>query len=406
MISGNAFPQGVSRPTMPRMSWRTRLKGRAIDTYLRLDRALPGGRGVEAYLDPGDPYSYLLAQHLRGLERRYGVTVRVVPVVAPSPETTAEPALLAGYAIRDAVELARWFEVDFPADAAPPGEDVVRRAAGALAVDDDPAEVLAAVWRGGHLPAPPADLDARLAEGARRLRRGGHYMSGMLRIGRRWFWGIDRLGHAERALGGEPTLLRDRPDDQWPAPEPADSLDLWFSFRSPYSYLALERALELPVDVRVRPVLPMVMRGLEVPLAKRLYIVKDSAREAARLGIPFGRICDPLGAGVERCLAVHRRAEAEGRGADLLVSAARGIWAEAIDVATDEGLRTVAERAGLAWGDVREALADEGWRADAEKEREALYAAGMWGVPSFRLGEHTTWGQDRIELLRRRLRAS
>jgi len=391
---------------MLRMSWRSTLRGAAVDAYLRIDRALPDGRAIEAYLAPDDPYSYLLAQHLRALERRYRIAVEVLPVVAPSPETTAEPALLADYAIRDCAELARWYEVDFPADARPPRAGVVRRAAGALAVGNDPHEVLAAVWRGGRLPDPPADLDARLADNARRLRRGGHYMSGMLRVGRRWYWGVDRLDHVERALGGEPSLLRERPAGAQPAPEPADRLDFWFSFRSPYAYVALERTLALPVDVRVRPVLPMVMRGLAVPLAKRLYIVKDAAREAERLGIPFGRICDPLGAGVERCLAVHRRAAADGHGADFLLSAARGIWSEAIDVATDEGLRRVAERAGLDWGDVREALADEAWRADAEAEREALYAAGLWGVPSFRLGDYTAWGQDRIELLRRRLAAA
>jgi len=358
----------------------------------------------------------------------------------PCPATTSEPELLADYARRDCAELARWFDVDFPSDPMRPSEDVVRRAAGALAVGNDPAEVLAAVWRGGHLPAPPADLDARLAAGARRLVRGGHYMSGMLRVGRHWFWGVDRLDDAERALGGAPSLWRERPRDslevergfaplelppsfgkaanrasrerlrdhssgEQPDPEPAPALDFWFSFRSPYSYIALERTLALPVEVRVRPVLPMVMRGHAVPLAKRLYIVKDTAREAARLGIPFGRICDPVGAGVERCLAVLRRAEADGRGPDFLLSAARGIWAEAIDVATDDGLATVAERAGLDAAAVREALADEAWRADVEANREALYAAGMWGVPSYRLGDYTVWGQDRIELLRRRLGA-
>ena len=51
----------------------------------------------------------------------------------------------------------------------------------------------------------------------------------------------------------------------------------------------------------------------KVPLAKRLYIVKDCKREADRLEIPFGHICDPVGRGVERCLAVFAYAEREGK---------------------------------------------------------------------------------------------
>jgi 2-hydroxychromene-2-carboxylate isomerase len=35
----------------------------------------------------------------------------------------------------------------------------------------------------------------------------------------------------------------------------------------------------------------------------------------------------------------------------------------------------------------------------AEEHRDALFAAGLWGVPSFRYGGFTTWGQDRLWML-------
>ena len=40
----------------------------------------------------------------------------------------------------------------------------------------------------------------------------------------------------------------------------------------------------------LRPVLPMVMRGLPVPREKQLYIVLDTKREAEDAGVAFGRM--------------------------------------------------------------------------------------------------------------------
>jgi 2-hydroxychromene-2-carboxylate isomerase len=54
------------------------------------------------------------------------------------------------------------------------------------------------------------------------------------------------------------------------------------------------------------------MRGMEMPRSKKLYIMQDAKREAERLGIAFGRICDPLGPGIERCLAAFAVAHQPG----------------------------------------------------------------------------------------------
>jgi 2-hydroxychromene-2-carboxylate isomerase len=185
------------------------------------------------------------------------------------------------------------------------------------------------------------------------------------------------------------------------------ALELFFSFRSPYSYLALDRARALAdtygVPLVIKPVLPMVMRGLAVPRTKRMYIVRDAAREARRLGIPFGRICDPLGVGVERCLAVFEDAEREGLAFELVHSAARGIWSEALDMANDDDLSIVVRRAGLDWSKTQRSLSRLAWRTRAENNRRALLDLGLWGVPSFRLGDYACWGQDRMESIEDRL---
>ena len=158
------------------------------------------------------------------------------------------------------------------------------------------------------------------------------------------------------------------------------SVDLFWSLRSPYSYLALARTYAMAdhygLNLKIRPVLPMVMRGLSVPKAKRFYILKDAAREPRLHKVPFGKVCDPVGAGVERCMAIWPFAEKEGRLREWLRAAATGIWSQGINAATDNGLKFLVENAGLDWNRARRWLDDDSWRDRAEDNRNAMMAAG------------------------------
>jgi 2-hydroxychromene-2-carboxylate isomerase len=184
-------------------------------------------------------------------------------------------------------------------------------------------------------------------------------------------------------------------------------VELFYSFRSPYSWLLLQRLYRIAdafsVPVVVRPVLPMVMRGLQVPAAKLRYIGFDASREARQHGVAFGKMADPVGAGVERCMAVWNYARHEKRERDFLESVGKAVWARGIDVATDEGLRAVGAKAGLFWPEVLAALNDDSWREIAEDNQTALTDSGCWGVPSVRIGDWITWGQDRDWLVARHL---
>ena len=148
--------------------------------------------------------------------------------------------------------------------------------------------------------------------------------------------------------------------------------------------------------MHLRYVLPMVMRGLPVPKAKRRHIALDAAREARAHGIPFGRINDPVGKPTERGLAILAYAERQGLGNAYVLSFMQGVWAEGLDAGSDRGLRTIVQRAGLSWQGARDALADAQWRTVAESNRQALFELGLWGVPSFRVGATAVWGQDRL----------
>ena len=187
--------------------------------------------------------------------------------------------------------------------------------------------------------------------------------------------------------------------------EAADLPDLHFfaSFRSPYTWISTERVIRLAeafgVDLRIRFVLPMVMRGLPVKKSKRIYILLDAAREARRNGVPFGPVSDPVGKPVERGYSLLPWAIEQGKGIEYFRSFMTLVFSQAVDAGSDRGLRRIVEEAGLDWSEGRGYLDDPAWREEAERNREELFDLGLWGVPSFRVGSVATWGQDRLWVL-------
>ena len=86
-----------------------------------------------------------------------------------------------------------------------------------------------------------------------------------------------------------------------------------------------------------------------------------------------------------------------GLGEEFAQAALAGSFAQGIDLADDAGLFSITRQVGLRDQDVRAALADETWREAAEQNRVALFDAGLWGAPTFRVDDGPAhWGQDRI----------
>lgn len=371
-----------------------------------------------------DPYSALVAERLGAFLSRYDISLSP-HLVGPPPDTAApdRPRLVA-YSRRDADLLARHWGLRWrdPGTQPEPGRvNLVARQALAAMRRGSFAEAAGALsdglWSGPTAAqaaaqpaaATPEELDRHLAESAALRQRLGHYLGAMFHYEGEWYWGLDRLYHLEQRLhdlgAGRPGTsgclfppARDLDQPFVRADRPA--IDFYVSLRSPYSAIVAPRVFQLGrltgATVRLRPVLPMVMRGLPVPREKRTYISLDAAREAHVRGIPFGRLNDPVGKPTERGLSLIPLAESQGRAEDYLLSFMRGVWAEGVDAGSDRGLRRIAERAGLDWADARLALANPAWRATAEANRAELLGLGLWGVPSFRVGDTVVWGQDRL----------
>lgn len=416
---------------MPAISQRLLARDRLLERRARAERAR-AARGephqVHYFHQADDPYSALAAACLPQLLARYDITI-AAHVVGPPPDNAApERDRLVAYSRKDAQLLANHYRLnglEFRDGGAQPARQDVELATRLLvtAIRDGQfveaaGKISSSLWQDPQALADttlqqatvtPAEACAHLSASSALRQKLGHYLGATFFYGGEWYWGIDRLHHLEQRLQALGAQRCDGKDLLFP---PADDLqttvrttapaviDFFVSLRSPYSAIVAPRVFELGrrtgAQVRLRFVLPMVMRGLPVPREKRNYISQDAAREAFVRGIPFGRLNDPVGRPTERGLALMPLAERAGKSAGYLLSFMHGVWAQGLDAGSDRGLRQIAERAGLDWDEARLALQDEGWRKTAEQNRAELFSLGLWGVPSFRVGDIAVWGQDRL----------
>ena len=393
---------------------------------------------VEYFHQVDDGYSHLAAQLLSPLLQRYDIELVCHVVPAPSGANAPEPELLAKLSAYDAACIAPHYGLRFPLNAVPDAKLAQEAVAALAGVDGADFAQLAprlgeAVWNGskealrsaldGRQPAGAETVQQALAAGAARRKTLGHYSGAMFHYGKEWYWGVDRLCHLEQRLASLGAgrsdsgdgLLAPRPAVEAPERKDDASLTLEFypSVRSPYTAVAFDRTVDLAkragVTLRIRPVLPMVMRGVPATRAKGVYIFSDSAREARAAGLEWGGFYDPIGKPTERCYAIYPWAARQGRGTELLSAFLRAAFAEGVNTNAESGLRRVVESAGLDWQEARTHLSDTEWEEQIEANRVAMYELGLWGVPSFRLvkadGETAlaVWGQDRLWLVSREI---
>jgi 2-hydroxychromene-2-carboxylate isomerase len=174
------------------------------------------------------------------------------------------------------------------------------------------------------------------------------------------------------------------------------SVDWYFDFISPYSYLSLRR-MPGGMNVRMRPVL---FAGLlnhygqkgpaEIP-AKRLWTYRSCVWLAKKDGIPL------------RFPALHpfnslhhlRLCVAAGSSEKAIRAIFDDIWTTGADAADPARFRALAAKLGvsepqLGAQEVKDAL---------RKNSDDAIAAGVFGVPSFVADGEVFWGADSIDFL-------
>ena len=396
------------------------------------------GHVVEYFHYVEDGYSHLASQVLQAFSERYDIELICHLVRGPQGKNSAEPDLLLRLSRYDSFHVAPDYGLSFPQyeDAPPPS--LVSLAASILAAQESAdfiecaAHVGDALWSGDESRlrsladslgcASDDQLEEKLETGTARRSELKHYSGAMFYYGKEWYWGVDRLYHLEKRLAelgadleqGHPMVMP-RPQVEYGELKDNSSftLEIYPSLRSPYTSIAFDRTVKLAqqtgVKLVVKPVLPMVMRGVPATREKGLYIFSDTMREASEAGVPYGNFYDPIGEPVRRCYSLYPWACTQDKGIQLLSSFLRAAFADGVNTNSNRGLRKVVENAGLDWAEAKEHIGTTGWEEQLESNRLTMYEAGLWGVPSFRLLDEkgdailSLWGQDRLWLLSREI---
>ena len=395
--------------------------------YYELKRLILGEEhDVHFFYQADDPYSHLVSQILKDLNRSYDVNIHIHIVDKPKDNVVPMRKSLERFAINDASLIAPYHNLEFRESFQIPEKSDLLIAQKMLSASEnkvsDIFHISKNLWEGNinelsYKVASDNEHLKTIQAGNNKRKKMGHYLGAMFYYAGEWYWGLDRLPYMLERL--DKLKLRKKEDSlEAKFINNADlrggdfsniSVEFFVSLRSPYSYLALPEIIELKnkfnINSIIRPVLPMVMRGLPVPREKVMYIVKDAKREASRIGIPFGKIFDPLGKAIKRGYSLLPYAKKMQRDAEYLFEFSKLAWSEGKDMKETNNLKTAIENASLDWNEACDYLDSDEWKPFVEENRKQLVQSDLWGVPSFRITDQKdnelfkSWGRDRLWLL-------
>ncbi|MBP7952157.1 MAG: DsbA family protein [Sphingorhabdus sp.] len=197
--------------------------------------------------------------------------------------------------------------------------------------------------------------------------------------------------------------------------------DVFWSFRSPYSYLATRRYAALVADydleVSVRPVYPLAVRQPDFFERNHPnwlgYVMRDVFRLAQHQNIPIGppnpdpivqdkatrKIADDQPY-IYRLTRLGQAAARRGKSLGFCDEVSRLIWSGMAGWNEGDHLAQAAARAGLSLTELdADVKADpQGLDAEIHGNQTALEAAGHWGVPTLVFDGEPFFGQDRVDL--------
>jgi 2-hydroxychromene-2-carboxylate isomerase len=184
-------------------------------------------------------------------------------------------------------------------------------------------------------------------------------------------------------------------------PQVINSIDWYFDFISPFSYLQAERLSMFPIEVQCQPVLFAGLldhwehKGPAEIGAKRRFTYRHVQWLAEKHGIPL------------RFPPVHpfnplqllRLSVALGNDRDTILKIFRFVWRDGLLPDSPDKLQQLASALGLAGADQLNALASSPEAKDGlRKNGESAIARGVFGVPTLMVGDELFWGFDATDM--------
>ena len=185
-------------------------------------------------------------------------------------------------------------------------------------------------------------------------------------------------------------------------------LEFWFEFGSNYSYLSVMRieaaAARLQVPIRWKPfLLGPIFRTLGwdtspfvLQKAKGEYVWKDMERACRALGVPWIRPTT-----FPRTALLPMRVALVGAEQPWMGAYCRRVmslnFAEDRDIDAPDVVADVLEQLGLPARQIIDAALSEPNKLKLREQTEAARARGIFGAPTFLVGDEMYWGNDRLD---------
>lgn len=192
------------------------------------------------------------------------------------------------------------------------------------------------------------------------------------------------------------------------------TFEFWFDFGSPAAYLAFTQLQKLENETNSTAVYrPMLLGGVfqatgnhspaTIP-AKGSYIFSDFTRFAKRYGVPFNSNPHfPINTLLLMRGAIGMQQQHPEQFLDYCRAVFQAIWIDALNMNDPATVGAVLYKAGF---DAQKlmAIANDQVTKDALKESttEAV-THGVFGAPTFFVGNQMFWGQDRLDFVKEAL---
>jgi carboxymethylenebutenolidase len=196
-------------------------------------------------------------------------------------------------------------------------------------------------------------------------------------------------------------------------------VDYYASLNSPWTHLGAARieamAAAAGASLRIYPVdfgtIFAASGGLPLPkrsAQRQAYRLQELARWREELGIPITikpAFFPSSEAVTSSCVIGLRETVGDAAAIRLAHRVLKAVWEDELNPADPAVLAGLIGDCGL---DVAATLAlggDPQWAARREADGQAALARGVFGAPSYVIGEDIFWGQDRLSFVQKRLAA-
>ena len=186
-------------------------------------------------------------------------------------------------------------------------------------------------------------------------------------------------------------------------------LELFYDFRSPYSYLAFTQLRDMDVDIALRPM--MILKVMEavgnVPTtitcaAKARYARADLVRWAQRYGIPFNPSNMRENDG-DACSRAVLAAKTSADASAITLALYRAGWSERKPLAMKDDILAVIAAAGIDPVPIAKRMDAPEVVGQLEANTSEAAERGVFGSPTIFVGDAMFFGNDRLDFVREHL---